>query len=119
MPNIPPPPVPACLRERLKDYPEYLERVQEVLIQSLSKAGSGIPVFEQAIWALEGRLETFMMEASDELEATIASGDADAIEKAKKKDLAVGAARMNLYLPDLFDYFKTYYPTGYAERGAA
>ncbi|MCU1125268.1 hypothetical protein JAK51_03310 [Stenotrophomonas maltophilia] len=57
------PPVPATLREMLKDYPEHIERLQEVLNRSVERSRK-IPFmpFDNAIWALEGRLQTFAIE---------------------------------------------------------
>jgi hypothetical protein len=105
MPNLPPPPVPQKLREMLKDYPEHIEQLQEVLAQFATPKLRLMP-FDEAIWALEGRLETFMSEASTELQAAEASGDAQAIAKAKEKEFAMGVALSNMWMPDLQAYFE-------------
>ncbi len=82
---VPPPPVPAPLREMLKDYPGHIERLQEALAEVQIKKSSGVDPFERAIWALEGRLGTFISEVHEELEATKASGDPQAIAQASEK----------------------------------
>ena len=88
--GLPPPPIPQRLREMLKDYPEHLVRLQDVLntVVDGPKKAKGSPdyTFEVATWALEGRLGTFVHEAQDELEAAQASGDAEAIVGAKAKE---------------------------------
>jgi hypothetical protein len=87
--GLPLPPIPLRLREMLQDYPGHLARLQEVLNMTLDgprpARGSVNNVFEQMIWALEGRLETFIHEAQDELETAQASGDAEAIVRADAK----------------------------------
>ena len=108
MSNLPSPPVPQKLREMLKDYPEHLARLQEVLDKYVHKPFH-LMLFDGAVWAIEGRLETFMSEARVELKAAEAKGDAEAIQKAKAKDFAMGSARLNMGgMSDLFDYFQTH-----------
>jgi hypothetical protein len=104
-----PPPVPARLREMLKDYPEYLKTLQADLNRVVEKPFEGTPLFEQVIWALEGALEQFISEAREELKTAEASNDAAAIEKAKAKKLLMGQARHQgmVGMHDLFDYFQT------------
>lgn len=115
--RLAPPPVPAKLREMLKDYPEHIERLQEVLNAAADPAKVHLMPFDEAIWALEGRLETFIHEARDELQAAEASGDPAAIERAKEKQLLVGRASSKsagggmVDLSDLRGYFD-------ANRGA-
>lgn len=100
-----PPPVPQSLRELLADYPELIQSLQEVLDAYIKKPYILMP-FEGAIWALEGRIGSFMSEASEELEAAYASGDPAAIERAEKKDFAVGYSRLNMgAMSDLASYF--------------
>ena len=109
MPNLPPPPVPQKLRDMLKDYPEHIEGLQQSLNRLLEKPMHGVDPFDRAIWLLEGRLETFISEAGDELKAAEASGDAPAIQKAKDKDFAMGRARLNMGgMSDLLAYFDTH-----------
>lgn len=71
----------------LKDYPEHIERLQEVLNRSVDRSRK-IPLmpFDDAIWALEARLETFIFEARDELAAARAAGDPKAIAQAQEKE---------------------------------
>jgi len=86
------PPVPAKLREMLKDYPEHIERLQERLIVVAEAPRSSVPRFELAVWALEGRLDTFISEARGELAAATASGDPAVIEKADAKERLMSQA---------------------------
>ena len=95
--GLPPPPIPQRLRELLRDYPGHLERLQLALntvVNGPTKA-KGAPdyIFELATWAMEGRLETFIREAQDELEAAIAGSDLETIAQAKKKKSVMGFAR--------------------------
>ena len=84
--KLPPPPVPQRLREMLHDYPEHIERLQEVLNYVIETSSAGVEPFDRAIWVLESRLETFIDEARTELQAAQASGDAEAIEQAEAKE---------------------------------
>jgi hypothetical protein len=59
MPQPSMPPVPQGLREMLKDYPEYIHRLQNDLMRVITKPSKSTPPFEVAIWELEGTLETF------------------------------------------------------------
>lgn len=89
----------------LKDYPELIERLQERLNDLMAKPGRGVGLFDQAIWALEGRMDSFHSEAQEEIKAAEASGDANAIESAKKKRSAIGTASMNTgTMDDLWEY---------------
>ncbi|MCW4455297.1 hypothetical protein OK348_10885 [Flavobacterium sp. MXW15] len=87
------PPVPEGLCEMLKDYPGHIERLQEALVTVMAKP-SNTPPLERAVWALEGRLETFMFEARDELKLAEASGDAERIARAKEKENLMLHGRM-------------------------
>lgn len=104
------PPVPAKLREMLKDYPEHIERLQEVLNRSVERSRK-IPLmpFDDAIWALEARLETFVLEARDELAGARASGDPKAIAQAQEKERLMSFAKSRnigmARLDDLWEYF--------------
>lgn len=97
--GLPPPPIPLRIQEYLKDYPGYLARVQEALNKVLEDPvfgrGSVSMVYEQVTWALEGVLGVFVRDADQELRIAEASGDAEAIAKAKEKDLLVGRASIN------------------------
>ncbi len=117
--GLPLPPIPQRLREMLKDYPGHLARLQEVLIIALDgprpARGSTNHVFEQVTWALEGRLETFIHEAQNELEAAQAGGDAEVIERAKaKEDLMFDACSSGggmRGLHDLWNYLELHHDT--------
>lgn len=103
--QLPPPPVPARLREILQDYPEYLQQLQQHLSEVVAKPFGVTPLFEQAIWAIEDALDTFIDKAQDELAIAKQGGDPVAIEQAKKKDFAAGRARLNIgSMSDLRDY---------------
>lgn len=94
--GLPQPPIPHRLRELLKDYPDHLERLQEALNYAFDGPkpvrGGASHVFEQVIWALEGRLETFFREANAELRVAEADGEGDAIARARQKKSAMGFA---------------------------
>jgi hypothetical protein len=92
----------------LKDYPEHIQELQRSLNRVVAKPFLATPLFEQAIWALEGALESFIDETRDELEAAEASGDAAAIERARAKDFLMGCARhQGIYdVDDLWNYFQ-------------
>lgn len=79
------PPVPIRLREMLQDYPEHVERLQEVLNHLIEKPAHGVDSFDAAIWSLGARLEAFIHEARTDLEVAEASGNAAAIAKASDK----------------------------------
>jgi hypothetical protein len=86
MPPLPPPPVPQGLRNMLKDYPGHIERLQDALDVYSLKPFKLMP-FDGAMWALEGRLETFCLEADAEMEAAKASNDLDRVAQAKASSL--------------------------------
>jgi hypothetical protein len=69
----------------LKDYPEHIQELQRSLNRVVAKPFLATPLFEQAIWALEGTLESFIDEARSELQAAEAAGDEEAIAKAAEK----------------------------------
>ena len=85
MSRIPPPPVPQRLRDMLKDYPEHIQRVQDRLIDMMVKPAESIPLFEQAIWGLDGVTGTFVSEARKELKTAQEGGDPSAIQQADEK----------------------------------
>ena len=100
--GLPIPPIPQRLRELLKDYPEYLARIQEDLNDLVLNHAKSIPLFEQVIWDLEGRTSAFIREAQVELEAAQEAGDADAIARAEvKEELMFSARSVNDGLGDL------------------
>lgn len=79
------PPIPQRLRDLLRDYPEYLQTLQNRLNKVAQNPPDVTPVFEQAIWALEDGLDEFLSEARAELRAAEARGDAEAIARAAAK----------------------------------
>lgn len=110
--GVPPPPIPQRLRELLKDYPEHLARIQEDLNDLVLNHAKSIPLFEQAIWDLEGRTSAFIREAQAELEAAQEAGDAAAIARAEAKaKLMRRSGNSNdglklFFMDDLWDYFE-------------
>ncbi len=95
MAPLPPPPVPQKLRDLLQDYPDLIQRLQEVLDDYFRKPDRSIP-FDGAIWALEGRLGSFISEARVALKTAEAGGDQDAIRQADEKlNLMFQAASKN------------------------
>ena len=91
------PPVPLPLREALKDYPELVDRLQEVLTYvgrepAMSKE-QRLDQADQALWALEGRLGSYMAEAAEEVKAAEATGNANLIAKAKAKQALMDDCR--------------------------
>jgi hypothetical protein len=100
--GLPPPPIPRRLQELLKDYPGHLARIQEALNELVVDHAKSIPLFEQAIWALEDQTTGFIREAQTELEAAQETGDADAIARAEvKEELMFSARSVNDGLGDL------------------
>lgn len=61
------PPVPVKPLEKLHDYPDHIQRLQEVLNIVAATPPSAIPGRERTIEALQGQLGTFMVEARSEL----------------------------------------------------
>jgi hypothetical protein len=78
------------------------------------KPFKGTPLFEQAIWALEGCLEDFIQQARDELAVAVESGDPAAIEHATKKELLMLHSRStgSWKMKELMAYFG--FPAGSA-----
>lgn len=86
------PPVPQSLREKLKDYPELIERLQAALDHVVDKPSPVTPPFEHAIWTLEDALDAFMSEARTGLATAEASGHAKHIADAKAKKCVIDYA---------------------------
>jgi hypothetical protein len=94
----------------LKDYPEHIQELQQSLNRVVAKPFLATPLFEQAIWALERVLGSFIDEARDELEAAEASGDAEAIARANEKERLMFRARSGPgNLEELGQYFDTHW----------
>ena len=108
LPNgLPAPPVPHGLVERLRDYPKHIQKIQSELIGVVVKPFKGTPLFEQAIWAIEGCLEDFVQQARDELALAFESGDPAKIEQATKKELLMLHSRSagSWKMKELMAYF--------------
>jgi hypothetical protein len=113
LPPLPPPPIPQLLRDMLKDHPGYTERLQEALDKAVQDAIAGnLAPFDEAVRALEGRLETFVVETLDELEAAENEGDADPINRAEEKLSLMRRARRKsggmAETSELSAYFETH-----------
>ena len=103
------PPVPARLREMLKDYPMHIERLQEALNTVVDKPLKATPPFEVAIWALESRLGAFVTEARKERREADATGNEEAISQADAKErLMSRASWKHVWITDeaLWEYFQ-------------
>ena len=85
MSPIPPPPVPQGLRDMLKDYPEHIQTLQDDLSETMAKPFGVTPLFEQAVWAIEGAISGFISHARKKLDSANASRDALAIQKAERE----------------------------------
>lgn len=96
MHGYPLPPVPKKLQEMLADYPDLIERLQQVLNSSAERSRR-LPLmpFDDAISALDGRLSTFLYEARDELASAEEIGDQVLIGTAKRKKSAVAMAGLS------------------------
>ncbi|WP_372390340.1 hypothetical protein ACCQ05_11585 [Xanthomonas sp. NCPPB 3582] len=109
--DLPAPPVPQKLRELLKDYPELIQRLQDVLDDYIRKPNRLMP-FDGAIWALEGRLDSFISEAREDLDRAQASDDANAVKMAEEKERLTRHARSRNRgmsdLDQLWNYIETY-----------
>ena len=112
------PPVPQGLREMLKDYPEHIVRLQEVLNHVMQTSSAGVDPFDRAIWVIESRLGTFISEAREELNTAEVSGDGDAIARAILKlnlmiDCRPSIAWKLKQLMEYFDGVRKEGPHGY------
>jgi hypothetical protein len=85
MNTIASPPVPKNLRDLLAAYPAYLTKLEWLLDHTVSHPSAGVPVFEQALWAIEEGLSSFVGDAQAELDAARASGDAAHMTYADEK----------------------------------
>lgn len=103
-----PPPVPQKLQEMLASHPELILRLQEVLVRSAERSRR-VPLdpFEDAVSALEGRLEKFAAEARRELKEAEETGDDSLIQAAAKESLMDDARYKRHWIGDdqLFRYF--------------
>ncbi|WP_152239186.1 MULTISPECIES: hypothetical protein [Xanthomonas] len=100
------PPVPQKLQEILGEYPEKIQKLQNVL-DNYCKNPNPLMPFDGAVWILQDTLGSFILEAREELKNAKAGGDPLVIENAKRKDFAVGSALFNMGgMPDLHAYFE-------------
>jgi len=112
MTQLAPPPVPKALREALKDYPEYIQRIQECLNDVVYKPFAAMPHYEHVSWTLPDTITAFVLEASRELKTAQASGDPEAIARAEKKYnwmiIEVGGQAKRDALRELSTYFNAH-----------
>ncbi|ALN81296.1 hypothetical protein [Lysobacter antibioticus] len=111
MERLTPPAVPGQLRELLQDYPAHVEQLQDAL-NEFAVPKLRLQPFEDALMVLEIVLDGFVHEATNELDAAEASGDADRIEKANEKRRLMFRARSSNVglggksLQELWEYFQ-------------
>ncbi|MGM9428601.1 hypothetical protein [Hydrogenophaga sp. MI9] len=91
------PPLPQVLREALKDYPELIDGLQEVISDlevrpGMSKARR-TDLLELAIGSLEDRLDSYLSNTAQELREAEATGDVALIEKAREKEMLMVGCR--------------------------
>lgn len=105
--KLTPPQVPPRLRELLKDYPEHVENLQTVLNEFAERTPRVQPL-DEAIWALQNRLDCFLQEAVRQLEAARADGNPLLIDRAERARSTMGRALLSFDSdPDgLGRYFK-------------
>lgn len=88
------PPVPQKLMEMLAAYPDLIDRLQDVLVKSAERSRkASLTPFDDAISALEGRLETFASEARKELKTAEVTGEESLIGPASAKERLMSDAR--------------------------
>lgn len=93
----------------LRDYPGHIARLQEVLDGVAYDGRVLLMPFDQAIWALEGRLETFFREAQSELKVAQEEGQPEKITQASEKArLMSRASSKYTWITDeaLWEYFQ-------------
>ena len=107
--DLPPIPIPPRLPELLKDYPELLNEIRQTLDSYLRRPMYTQPL-DGALWALEGRLSTFISRARTEVRHAETSDDAEALAKAEAKlSIMFRARSSNGGLKDtknICDYFR-------------
>ena len=109
--DLPPPPIPQRLHEMLAEYPGHIKRLQQALDRFASTPSGSVGPIEHAIWTIEGRLESFFLEARRELEDVKAIGDAEEIAIAERKmDVMSGAMHKIVWIGDkaLWSYIDQY-----------
>ena len=105
--KLTPPEVPPRLRELLKDYPGHVENLQTVL-NEFAEPTPRVQPLDEAIWALQNRLDCFLQEAVRQLEAAWADGNPLLIDGAERARSTMGRALLSFDSdPDgLGRYFK-------------
>lgn len=109
MRKLTPPTVPAQLREILKDYPAYIEHLQTVL-DDFAEPKPEVQPLDEAIWALQNRLDSYLQHAIRRLETAQADGNPWAIEEASHLRSTMGRALLSFDSdPEgLGNYFKVH-----------
>lgn len=82
-PTRTPPPVPAEMRERFRDYPDHIAELEGALAAVAREPRGTFDHFERAIWSLEARLEGFASRAREALAVAEREGNADEVARAQ------------------------------------
>lgn len=90
----PPPEVPAQLRELLKDYPAYIESLQAVL-NEFAEPTPRVQPLDEAIWALQNRLDRFLQEAVRQIDAARDEENPWLLDQAKQTRAVMGRALLS------------------------
>lgn len=110
MPLPAPPHVPRSLRDRLKDHPDCVARLQNALNRYVGDP-SRQDLFKGAIRELQRTLQALSAESSNELAAAKAAGDQAAIDITSRKYYELYTAGWLVFemvdMDDLWDYFRT------------
>ncbi|WP_369943007.1 hypothetical protein [Xanthomonas medicagonis] len=92
MNTLPLPPVPQKVRNILKEYPEKIQKLQDILSGYFKNPNPVMP-FDGAVWILEDALASFISEARYELKVAESSGDPEVIRRAEEKEKVMHYAR--------------------------
>lgn len=108
--DLPPIPIPARVRELLRDYPDLLARLEERLV--IAREHPTHPPIEGVIWAFEDTLEGFAIDAQGDRRRAEEADDEQAMARADAKfSAAVKAGLKHIGLRDLREveeYFENY-----------
>lgn len=100
-PRPPLPPVPRSLRSALKNHPDHLERLQLALQGVAVAPTTRLPRIDMAVMAIDDRLNRFLAEARDELDAAQRSGDPERLVSAASEEAFMAAlCRRNAWMGD-------------------
>lgn len=104
-----PPPLPAEMRERFRDYPNHIAELERVLADFQIDEYKSLDPFERVLWALESTLDNFASDARRAVKVAEEADDAGAIARAQAELLymlhSLNPIRYNL--DELYHYFQT------------